>query len=355
MAPHRANKLRKASIPPKIVQGAPSPSHAPHPTPTGPSSSSASSTSSSRTLVPPVSARQTPLHRRLQKWASALPRRHKNSFFAALVTILITIAFGIGEWIEASRQNAQTRIQVAQTARQIDQADTQIKQAALQLCSTVPVSIVGLFRVKAHGLRKVFQNRSECRHLMKQAGSLLDVPDSPTEKLIKRFRDSLDNATTDCISQRFDLFAIHPSALSAYDQSKYQDVARCEKITTAACTFAGVAGWAVRMAADPWWEALDNWSPDNVYWYLGPCFFSVIIISRWGGSARRPNLLPFQILIAIVAFMHSGGVGMGRRRRARERALDDFTSWDMIIIPAVLTLALGIIWAFLLSNSLRMD
>ena len=146
------------------------------------------------------------------------------------------------------------------------------------------------------------------------------------------------------------MFEFLPLGLSDFKCQEYLDVAHQEKIATAACTFAGVLGWAMRMGADPWWEELERWNPDNIYWYLGPCFLSVIIVSRWGWSTHRPNLLPFQVLIAVVAFMHSGGLGAGRRRRGREKAVDDFSTLDMMLIPCILALSLGIIWAFLLSD-----
>ena len=129
--------------------------------------------------------------------------------------------------------------------------------------------------------KQVYQNRSECRNLLSAADSLLlNFTDSRTANLTKRFLAKIDNATTHCISEHLDRFEFLPLGTNNTKCQEYLDVAHHEKIATAACTFAGVLGWALRMGADPWWEELDSWSPDNIYWYLGPCFLSVIIVSR---------------------------------------------------------------------------
>lgn len=191
---------------------------------------------------------------------------------------------------------------------------------------------------------------------MSDADSLFNTTDSATINLTKRFLETINNATTHCISEHLNLFDFPPSPSEECScRHEYLDVARQEKMATAVCTFAGVLGWAVRMGVDPWWEGLEDCSPDNIYWYLGPCCFSVIIISRWGWSARRPDLLPFQVLIAIFAFMHIRGFGTSRRRNGRKKAVDEFLKLDMVIIPGILRFGLGVIWAFLLSSSLKED
>lgn len=85
------------------------------------------------------STQRRPIHGALLEWLRAVPHRHMRSCIVACITILVTIAFGAGQWISSSRQLSQSRLQISQTTRQIEQTDIQIKQAALSLCSTITV------------------------------------------------------------------------------------------------------------------------------------------------------------------------------------------------------------------------